>query len=113
MVPQGKNAAAALSKSCDAGAVFWRKAVTHIQREKPKLIKIRFIKRAQDGIDTISIRFAVAGCDVIDRPTIGVDQRAKMFCQLRKTSDMPVILGIGNRCLNEDVSLLAHYAFGS
>src|SRR5258708_692848 len=59
MIARRHDSAAALAKAGDALAIGHTQPIAVIDREQPKLVKVRLVKRVEDWIITRGISFAI------------------------------------------------------
>ena len=96
MIARREYTAAAFVKPRDAFAISFSQPVAGIDREKPELVEVCLVKRAQDWIVACGIRFAIARGDLIERGSLFMSDRAQVFAQQRKPVDVPIVFNGGN-----------------
>ena len=96
MIARREYAAATFMKPRDAFAIGFGQTVAGIDREKPELVEVCFVERAQDRIVAYGIRFAIARGDLIKRRSLFIGDRAQVFAQQRKPVDVPIVFNRGD-----------------
>jgi hypothetical protein len=94
VIARGQQPAALSVKCIDRTAVLLRRACSSIDPQEPQLVEARAADLRQHWIIAASIRLEVPGYDV--------SNSAQFISQQRKTSDVPIILGVGDAALKKN-----------
>jgi hypothetical protein len=94
VIARGQQPAALSMKCIDRAAILLREAYSSIDSQEPQFVEARAADLRHHWILAASIRLEIPGYDV--------GNFAQFLSQQRKTSDVPIILRVGDAALKKD-----------